>query len=252
MSGSFDDDGNLEISDGRIILCVGKKRSGKSIMGKIIFKSYVGDKLVIDVAGDDGPSGGDIIEIHGTVDTLPARWPEDMRNDQGGPMTLRYVPDGHSSTLTEDIDAVIAMAEQHSKRLKNRKRRGVCILIHEIGGEYAKASGAARHLRKALMQNRHSGLTLIMCGPRPQTIDPLVLQQSDVVYVFELMNPADRKRLAESVGWNPQDFDAAVEGLGPHEYLRFDANEMKPDGDADDYRLIHFAKLPDEAVRQVM
>lgn len=251
MSGSFDDNGALDIADGRIIVCVGKKRSGKSIMGKVIFSSYPGDKIVIDIAGDDGPRGKDVHEIRGTVEDLPERWPEHLRDDQGGPMTLRYVPDARSSTLAEDVDAVIAMADDHSKRLKSRRQFGVCVLVHEIGGEFAKASGASRHLRKSLMQNRHSGITLILCGPRPQTIDPLIIQQADVLYVFELMNPADRRRLAESIGWHPDDFDEAVEDLGPHEYLRFDANEMKPEAGVDDLRLIHFPRLPDDVVKAV-
>jgi len=47
MSGSFNSSGQLEIGDGRIITCFGKKRSGKSVMGKLLLASYPGDKMVI-------------------------------------------------------------------------------------------------------------------------------------------------------------------------------------------------------------
>lgn len=249
MSGSFDDRGALDISDGRIILCVGKKRSGKSILAKLIFQSYPGDKVVIDVAGDDGPMGDGVLTIRGKVDDLPRRWPEEQR-DEDKPMTLRYVPDAGSSTFREDMDAVVGLALAHGLNQRHRGRIGCCLLVHEIG-VLAPAHRTQPHTMRALMHNRHNALTLVMCGPRPQVVDPLVLQQADVVYVFETMNPTDRKRLAESMGWHPVDFDEAVHDLARHEYLRFDANEMKPDAGEDDLRLVHFPPLPEDVVRTV-
>jgi hypothetical protein len=249
MSGSFDERGQLDLADGRIILCVGKKRSGKSILAKLIFASYPGDKVVIDVAGDDGPMGEGVVQIHGDVSSLPRRWPEAQRKDDQ-PMTLRYVPDAGSSTFREDMDAVVGLALSHGRRQRDRGKVGCCLLVHEIG-VLAPANRTQPHTMRALVHNRHNALTLVLCGPRPQVVDPLVLQQADVVYTFELMNPTDRRRLAESMGWNPQDFDEAVHDLGKHEYLRYDSNELKPDGDEDDLRLIHFPALPEDAVRSV-
>jgi len=250
MSGSFDNRGALDLGDGRIILCVGKKRSGKSILAKLIFQSYPGDKIVLDIAGDDGPMGPNVIEIHGNVDSLPRRWPESQRKDDGGPMTLRYVPDPGSKTFAEDMDAVVGLAMSHGLRQRHDGKIGCCLLVHEIG-VLAPANRTQPHMRRALMHNRHNALTLLMCGPRPQVVDPLVVQQSDVIYTFELMNPADRKRLAESMGWHADDFDEAVHDLARHEYLRYDANEEKPEGDEPDIRLVHFPALPEDVVRTV-
>jgi hypothetical protein len=250
VSGSFDDRGALDLADGRIILCVGKKRSGKSILAKLIFQSYPGDRVVIDVAGDDGPMGDGVINIYGNVDSLPRRWPESQRVDDK-PMTLRHVPDPGSSTFREDMDAVVGLAMSHGKAQRDRGRLGCCLLVHEIG-VLAPSNRTQPHTMRALMHNRHNALTLIMCGPRPQVVDPLVVQQADVIYTFELMNPADRKRLAESMGWHAADFDEAVHDLGRHEYLRYDANEMKPESDEeDDLRLVHFPPLPEDVVRTV-
>ena len=249
MSGSFDSRGRMEVRDGLIILTVGKKRSGKSVLARLLADSYPGDLMVLDVAGDDGPKGPDVITLHGTVDTLPTRWPEERRPEDGRRMVLRYVPDAGSPTWAEDMDHVVGMALQQGRRLRSRGRVGAALLIHEVG-VVAPAGQTRPHMRRALMHNRHNGLTLIMCGPRPQTIDPLVLQQSDLVYVFELLNPSDRKRLAETIGWAPADFDEAVRDLGPHEYLRFDANEQKPEEGQRDMRLVHFPALPADVLRE--
>jgi len=248
MSGSFTQRGELDIADGLLILATGKKKSGKSILGKVLFLSYPGDKIVIDVAGDDGPTQ-DVIELRGTVQDLPRRWPEEQREHPDQYLTLRYVPDLGSPTVLEDIDVVVGLALSHGRDQHHRGRRGCCVLIHEIG-KVAPAGRTKPHMARALGQNRHYNTTVIMCGPRPQTIDPLALQQCDLVYIFEILNPADRARLAETIGWDPKDLDAAIEDLGRHEYLRFDCNEEKPDPGEEDIRLIHFPALPQDLVDQ--
>jgi hypothetical protein len=254
MSGSFADDGSLIISDGRIIVAVGKKRSGKSIMGKLFFMTYPGDRIVIDVAGDDGPMGDDVFTITGDITTLPRRWPESRRkygpNNEWRPMTVRYVPDAGSETFLEDMDHMIGLGLQHGNSEFARGRIGCCILVHEIG-VVAPMHKTQNHMKRLLAHNRHNHATAIFCGPRPQTVDPLVLQQADLIFIFEMMNPYDRKRVAETIGWSPREFDEAVHDLELHEYLRFDANEDKPGPGEDEIRLLHFPPLPEEVVRKV-
>lgn len=250
MSGTFNDQGEIEPSSAAIILCTGRKGSGKTVMCLVLARAWPYDMVVIDIAGDDGPmprkpGGGthDVHEIAGTVDELPRAWPEHLRSDPPRPMILRYVPDPGSSTELEDIDAVVGLALAHSS-----KDHPVMLVIHEVGRAWP-AGRTPAHGRRALNHSRHHGLTMALAGPRPQTIDPLVLQQADVAYVFELKNPADRRRIAESIGWDPASFDAAVHELGAHEYLRHDAREPKPEQDGDvDIRLVHFAALPEDLV----
>lgn len=240
MAGSFDQRGQLVISDGRIISCLGKKKSGKSIMGTLLFRSYPGDRIVIDVAGDDGPMGEGVTELKGTVEDLPRKWPEALRKDKER-MTLRYVPDPGSPTKLEDVDAVVGLALSH----------GDCaLLVHETS--YLAPSGhVPPHTSRLLHQNRHRKVTAIFCDPRPITVDPLVLAQADVVYVFEMNVLQDRERVAKTIGWNVQDFSEGVLDLGPHEYLRYDANQPKPaTEDEPDYRLVHFPALPEDVAKQ--
>lgn len=239
MSGSFTARGELDIGDGRIIACLGKKRSGKSKMARLLFDTYPGDRLVIDVNGTDGPVGG-VHEIRGSVEELPARWPEHLRDDKE-PMTLRYVPDAGSPTFIEDMDAAVGLAWKRGK---------VCVLVHEMG-LLAEANRTPPNTRRVLQSNRHREVTLIACAPRPLTMDPLVLLQADIVYTFDLPNPADRRRVAETIGWPPREFDEAVLELGPHEYLRYDSNEPRPEDPKDDLRMIHFEPLPADVVAAI-
>lgn len=253
MSGTFNAKGELEPSTHAIISCFGKKESGKTVMTLLLASTWPYDMVVIDVAGDDGPEPRkqgtgthDIHELRGTVDDLPRSWPEHLRSDPPRPMILLYRPDAGSSTELEDMDAMVGLAYSHST-----KEKPAMLVIHEIG-RVAPANRTPPHMRRVLNHNRHHGLTAAFAGPRPKTIDPLVIAQSDLVYTFELNNPGDRQRVAENIGWTPSDFDAAVHGLGLHEYLRFDGREPKPEQDGDDdHRLVHYPALPEDVVAQV-
>lgn len=255
---SFNGDGQLDTNKGMILVFQGKKRSGKSVLALFVFRSFPGDKIVIDIAGDDGPKGPGVIEIHGTVEDLDRKWPEHRRQGKGIPMILRYCPDAKSPTFEEDIDAVVGMAMAHSS-----KETPVMVLIHETGVA-ARANRTKPHMRAALMHNRHHGFNELHCMPRSMDVEPLVIAQADLVYTFEMPSKADRDRTAETIGWPKDEFTEAVQQLGPNEYLRFDANENKPElppagVDIDvwerehpDHRLVHFDALPIEVVRETI
>jgi hypothetical protein len=253
---SYDASGDLKWSRGLIIVCQGKKHSGKSVLALNLFAGHPGDKVVIDVAGDDGPMGPGVVELRGTVDELPGEWPEHLRPARDQPMILRYAPDAGSPTFLEDMDAVVGLAMKHSRRDKP-----ACVLIHEMGVA-APANKTKPHMRRAAMHNRHVGLSMILCGPRTLTVEPLLIGQADLVNTFELPNPHDRQRTAEIIGWDPVAFGYYVDQLGRHEYLRFDANEDKPPApppgidprvhavDHPDHRLVHFPALPEDVARR--
>lgn len=235
--GTLNKRGEIDPATGVVILHLGKKRSGKSKMALLWFESYPYDRVVIDINGTDGPHR-DTIELHGTADELPAKWPEHLRED-GRRMTLRYHPDMGSPTYEEDVDAVLGMAYRTGR---------VCILIHEVG-LIAKSSKTPPHMLRILQSNRHRQLTVLMCCPRPHTVNPLVLGQSDLVYVFELPNRSDQEMVADSIGWERDDFHLAVAELGPHEYLRADTNENRPASEVEpDLRLVHAPALPADTV----
>lgn len=243
MSGSFNERGELEIGDGKIVCCFGKKRSGKSVLGKLLRASYPGDTMVIAANHDDGPfaDGKTVHEVTGDVTSLPAKWPEHLREAPTVPFCLRVQVDPGSPTFLEDQDHAIGLALGH----------GNCaVLVHEVG-LLAPSNRVPPHMRRLLQANRHRKVTAILCGPRPITVDQLVIGQADLVYIFEMPIAADRKRVAETIGWKVPDLEEAVDDLGPHEYLRFDANEPKPVAGEDDMRLVHFPPLPEDVVKAV-
>lgn len=240
MSGTFDDNGELDPSRSIIVLCTGRKGSGKSVMGKLIFQGYPGDRVVIDVAHDDGPWGPDVIELRGSVDELPAKWPEHLRKDRER-MTLRYVPDSGSPTFLEDCDRVVGMVMHHGDTM---------LLVHEVR-RVVPANKTQPHMAALLDHSRHARVSAVFCGPRPMTIDPLVPAQADLVYIFETRGVHDKRRLAEEIGWDYNELAAAIAALGPHEYLRYDANEPPPQPGDKDLRLTHLDALPEDVVAQV-
>ena len=237
--GTLDARGQLDPSRGIIVTCLGKKRSGKSKMALLVFESYPYDRVVIDFNGTDGPHR-DVIDLHGTVDELPTKWPEDLRTGDER-MTLRYHPDAGSPTILEDVDAVVGMAYRTGR---------VAVLIHEMGLA-APAGKTPPSIKRVLQSNRHRHVTLIACAPRPITMDPFVLLQSDLVFTFDTPNKADRDRIADNIGWDKDDFSLAVHELDRHEYLRFDANEDKPGDGQTDMRLVSCPPIPADVVQRL-
>jgi hypothetical protein len=242
--GTLNKRGEIDPNIGVIIAAVGKKRSGKSKMLLLWFESYPYDRVVIDINGTDGPfharPGEQLIELHGTVETLPTKWPEHERED-GKRMTLRYHPDMGSPTFLEDVDAVLGMAYRTGR---------VCILVHETG-LVAPSGKTPPHMLRILQSNRHRQITGLFGAPRAKTMNTLVIGQADLVYVFELPNDDDRKAVADAIGWPRDDFGLAINELGPHECLQGDTNENRPEDGQPDLRLVHLPALPAEVVAQL-
>ncbi len=246
MSGSFNEDGVIRIDNGAIITIIGKKRSGKTALGLVLGQDFDGDMIVIDPAGDDGPTGPGVYELRGAVDELPTRFPEHARERPEDRVILHYVPDAGSPTHLQDMDRVVGMAFAHST-----KERPAMLIVHE-SGVLAPVHKTQPHTRRVLNHNRHRGLVCVFTMPRPKTVDPLLIGQADLVYIFELPNADDRDRIAETVGWSKQGLHMDLDEIGPHEYLRFDTNEQKVPAGQKDYRLMWFPALPADLVRSTL
>lgn len=246
MTGTFDDKGHLILRDGTLIVVTGRKGSGKSEYLKLLFRSYPYDKLVIDVAGDDGPSGDGVFELQGDVTTLPKKWPEGLRENGTGrwePMTLRYEPDAGSATYREDMDAILGLVRTHGMQMFHAGHHGCGLLVHEMA-EMAPAGQTQPHMRRLLQHGRHAHVDALFAGPRPKAIEPLIIQQADVVVIYDTNSQMDIKRIAECIDWPEADLAAAVNSLREHEYLLFDANLPPPEPGEPDLRLKHFPALP--------
>lgn len=199
------------------VTILGAKGAGKSVLASRLWSTYPFDRLCIDPSGD-AQVGEDIDRIG---DPLPLRWPAMAE----GRSSLRYVPDPGSPSYADDLDRAVGLGF----------RRGRCLVWVDEIAELTRANRTPPNMRRALHQGRHRRLSLLMCGPRPIDIDPLVISQADLVYVFRTPHPRDKERIAALIGWRPDHFAAAVDGLGPYHYLRWGARDQE---------LVEFPPIP--------
>lgn len=181
-----------------IITAWGKKGKGKTAFNREIYRSYPGDKLAIDVNGHADP-GEDAERVDEPLKAWPR--PADLPGERRRPRNLHYVADPGSATYRDDLDRAVGMA-------LFPKDHPVMLWAGEVG-ELMPNGRPGPHMRRLLQQNRHYRTTALFDGPRPVYVDPQVLLQSNLVALFELPNPADRRRVAETVGLDPKQFDRA-------------------------------------------
>lgn len=222
----------LPLSAGPLYICaVGRKGSGKSELARVLYLAYPFDRCVIDPTGDVGPTlPAD--SFRDVREPLPAKWP---RRDDEKVSSLRYKPRRSDPAYLEHLDRVIGWQLEH--------KGPSCLWVDEIG-RVAKRDKTLPRMSELLEEGRHSEVTLITCGPRPVEIDPLVIAQADYVYIFDLPQPGDRRRLADVMGYDAETLDDAIEALPQYGYLRFDAKAHKDSG----LRLVEFDPLPAELV----
>jgi energy-coupling factor transporter ATP-binding protein EcfA2 len=208
-------DGNAN----HIILVVGRKGSGKSEVAQTLYRHWDPpiDRVCIDPTGDARP-GANAKRIEGTP---PTRMPNRPHEDE--PVNLHYLANPRSPTYYDDLDRAIGTA------LYPRDRRAL-LWVDEIG-QVSRVNKTPPNLNTLLMQARHHHASAILAGPRPVGIDRLCLQQADRVYMFQLPNPADRKRIALEMGIDPDVMeDAHVELVrhGKFWHLVFIVGEDEP------------------------
>ncbi|HEY0119337.1 MAG TPA: hypothetical protein VGC04_11200 [Cellulomonas sp.] len=204
----------------------GRKGSGKSTFNRRIARSWATwfDELVVDVNGDADPGPAAIPVRRDAAGLLPGAFPEAERLPGApapGPRTLVFRADPGSATYADDLDRAVGMV------LYPQTHR--CLgWFGEIGEFTPNAQSTRPHMRRLLMQNRHYLASALFDGPRPMNVDPLILGQSDYVAIFDLPNPADRDRVANTIGWKPTLFDKECDetfGRGEFWYLFYDARE---------------------------
>jgi hypothetical protein len=202
----------LDPSRASFVSAWGKKRSGKSAFNRLIYSEWPGDKLCIDVNGDADP-GPDAEKV--TL-PLPTKFPSPAPalGERRKPLNLHFRAHPGSATFRDDLDRAVGMAlypQAHP-----------CLLWAGEVGELQPNGHPGPHMRTVLMQNRHYNVSCLFDGPRPVNVDTLTLSQSDLVAVFRLPNPADRKRVADTIGFGPKEFDRECFETwrrGPHHFL---------------------------------
>jgi len=202
----------IDASRNQVIGVFGRKGTGKSTLANVLQRAWPNvDKLTIDISGDDRPTPEAQL-----IRTPPAAMP--AREDPEVPVDLWYVADPASPTYRDDLDRALRAG------LFPRDRRKL-VTIHEVG-EVLPAGQTPPHGRLLLQQGRHYNASTILCGPRPMSIEPLALSQCDEVFMYDVPNPRDRRRLADTLGLDPAELDAAFREIrheGEHWFLRYRA-----------------------------
>lgn len=176
----------------QIMAFFGRKHSGKSAAAREHFRGWPGtDRLIIDVNGDADP-GKDLPQtvLRGPLVQLPDR------QDERVPEVYRWIADPKAATFREDIDKAIGAA------LFPRDRK-VLLWVDE-GGEAFPVNQTGPNGRLLLHQSRHFDVSALICAPRPKGLDPLTYGQADRVFLFDVPSPADRERIADTIGLPPK------------------------------------------------
>ena len=208
----------IEPTQNTLMLCVGRKGSGKSAAAREHFRAWpLADRLIIDVNGDADP-GEDLnaTVLKGPLMQLPPR------RDQRVPETYRWIADPQAPSFGEDIDKALGAG------LFPRDRK-VVIWVDEAGQAFP-ANQTGPNGRTLLHQSRHFDASAILCCPRPKGIDPLCVAQADRVLMFDVPHPLDRARLAEGIGISPARLNEVLQETkrrGPHWSTLYHAHEHR-------------------------
>lgn len=233
--------GALDPKSSLIIFVCGQKKTGKTELAHVLFRSYPFDKLLID------PNGDMKVEPEAIVlpDPPPGRWPTRAELESqavtklGRPPryhSLVYRPDFGDPGYGDNIDRAVGIGYAHEGPTAE--------MIDEAHDAFPAGQMMKRpHARRAIRHNRHATLTLILATQRALMITPLCISNADWVYIFKLRAPSDRRRVADNIGWDPKEFDEAVFSLKEHEYLRYESAANGGEGE-----LLLFPPLPEHLI----
>lgn len=220
--------GGLLPAPGEFVSVFGVKKTGKSSYNRLIFHRWSGDKLCIDVNGDEDPGPG-AIRLAKPLN----RWP-----DEPGPLTLHYVPDWTSKSAKDDLDRALGMA-------LFPQDRPVLLWL----GEFGRLTDNARptpYQTTLYQASRHYGpITLLMDQPRAMWVHTSALNQTDRFVIFDMPNRDDQDRLADHIGIERVPFRAALRSIhsrGPYWHAVHD--RANPDHAGPPRRLEAMPPLP--------
>lgn len=239
---SDEHDFQFDPDKGAYMASFGPKGTGKSELAARLFARYPYNGLVIDHTGDFDPDSRfteplspQLREIAAAIGSQK-RDLDDMTDDQietilatykaatieawrGDPpkrfRKYRYVPNFMATDWLDRSDNVVALAYLV----------GHCAVVLDEVGLGAPANRTPRFTRQALHMGRHQRLSMLMPGPRPADLDPLVLNQADVVTVHGQLHPLDVQRLAKHFGTADRELSSILESL-----QRFERADSPRDG----------------------
>lgn len=89
-------------------------------------------------------------------------------------------------------------------------------------GYIAPARSTSAGVRTLIAQGRKRSIGHLACHTRPREVDPGLISNAAHVFVFDIPNPDDRRRVAELSGVPPATLDAELRRLPEFGFLWYD------------------------------
>lgn len=219
MSEEFAPDFKFNPDRGAWLASFGPKGSGKSELSTRLLRSFPYDAMLIDHTGDVDPhhdftepltaelarlavSLRDADGSDASTEGLAVQVREAWRHD-GQRHKYRYIPNYLERGWLETTDLAIGLAYLLGQ---------CCIHLDEVN-DACPVGQTPRWTRLDLRMGRHRKLSNLMPGPRPSDLDPLVLNQADVVTIHGQLHELDVRRLAKHLHLRERELLALIESL---------------------------------------
>ncbi len=222
----------LDPDKGGFVFACGAKGRGKSELCKSYFKAYPYYRVLIDANSDVDPNDAftrpwapqfELLEERTARN--PPRYRCELPEPEGHWPSLRYEVDFLNPDAAYLVDAIVGavyeLTGDNAPEWNGGKAPG-CVWVDEVG-EFAPAGQVTPWMRQGLHNGRHRRIALIMAGPRPKTLDVLILAQADVVCIFDTPHELDRARLSAELGIPLSELAALLDNLDEFGYLAWDS-----------------------------
>lgn len=183
------------------LFITGRSDSGKSQLARAIFLAAPGRKTVID------PQGSDTTKVPGAV-----LWRDPLRPPEG--RIRRFVPIDPA-----DLDAYDEVYRQIL--LKDFPHYVWC----DEAGDVFPVRRTTPMVRRLLTHGRKRQIGHIATHTRPRELDPNLIAQAAHMAMFDLPGPADRKYIADIVGFDAKELGGQLSALPRYGYLWFRRSE---------------------------
>ena len=192
-------------------ICIfGMTGSGKSVLAHFLFRSVPNQ-----LPTDKNPVGfwRMCIDVTDSVidDSLTFYDPRNIPWKEAA--SLRFVP--NVGSLESDIDILY----------ENIMLHGSCWVWLDEANEVSSAHKTIIGLRRVLLQGRKFLVGNCSVTPRPVDITRSITTQSEQHFIFTLIERDDRKRVANNVGMELDEFDEVMGALPDWGYLWFNIRE---------------------------
>jgi hypothetical protein len=217
---------DLDPDKGAFVASFGPKGTGKSELITRLFARFPYNGLLIDYARDVDPqyrftepippavhalanelgAMGDVdpSSLGSFIDRLRVAW----RGDPSKRFRkYRYVPNFVAKDWLERTDNYIGLAYLLER---------CAVELDEINEE-APVGSTPRWTRAMLRVGRHQRCSMLMAGPRPTDLDPMVLNQADVVTVHGQLHELDIRRMAKQLHLKDAELMSLIQNLARYE-----------------------------------